>query len=58
MQISQLSDGHCLVFIVFFFMFLIAGRNHATLKCESGASVFKEARSSINERIIKSKKSS
>ena len=34
-----------LVFIVFFFVFLIAGRNHATLKGKSGAFVFMEARS-------------
>ena len=27
MKISQLSDGYCLKFIGFFFLFLIAGRN-------------------------------
>ena len=32
MQNSQLSDGHNLEFLEFFFIFLIADRNHATLK--------------------------
>ena len=45
MKNSQLSDGHSLIFIVFFFIFLIAGRNHATLKCKSGALGVMEARS-------------
>ena len=40
MKNSQLSDGHSLIFIVFFFIFLIAGRNQRTLKCKSGAFAF------------------
>ena len=46
MKNSQLSDGHNLVFIVFFFIYLIAGRNCATMKCRSGAFVSMKARSS------------
>ena len=42
---AQLSDGQSLAFLGFFFIFLIAGRNHATLKCKSGALGVTEARS-------------
>lgn len=47
MQNNQLLDDHSLVFMVFFFILIFAGRNHATLKCKSGAFVFKEARLSF-----------
>ena len=34
--IKMLSDDYSSAFIGFFFIFLIAGRNHATLKCKKG----------------------